>query len=171
MSVHHREHGNVRTFPGGSARLPHLGLRGGGARPTARVSYVGTAFVRTPTRPADPTSPSSTTSDPIATGPTPRFAEYYTYESLFAAEEVEQPASGPTVDAEAFESLGLEPDAPWQDVVTTYRRLAKEHHPDRLADATPEELDQANERLRDLNFAYARLRALFRQGGLDDTAD
>jgi DnaJ-domain-containing protein 1 len=98
------------------------------------------------------------------------FSEYYTYESLFAPLDPEPAADGPVIDAEAFASLGLEPDAPWQDVVTTYRRLAKEHHPDRLAGASPEELDQANERLRDVNFAYARLRALFREGDLGDTA-
>jgi hypothetical protein len=153
-------------FPGGSARLPRLNTRLHAGAETQRVSFVGTAFVRTPRSPSR-----------LAETPTPvieeapqaagKFTEYYTYESLFTAppEAVE---TVQVIDEAAFETLGLDADASWNDVVTTYRQIVKQIHPDRLVGASPEELDAANERLSAINFAYSRLNALFRLIASDD---
>jgi hypothetical protein len=155
-------------FPGGTARLPRLNSRlhqGGEAR---RVSYVGTAFVRTPRSsgaPADSTSAGTATpTRTVTTEPPPepaKFTEYYTYESLFTTPpEVDE--SVEIIDEAAFETLGLEADAGWDEVVTAYRRIVKQAHPDLLVGASAEELDAANERIAKVNFAYSRLNALFR---------
>jgi hypothetical protein len=156
-------------FPGGSARLPRLNTRLHGGAETQRVSFVGTAFVRTPrTSSRFAEAPAPPTADtPEAPG---RFTEYYTYESLFTA----PPESGETVeliDEAAFEMLGLEADADWEQVVTAYRRIVKQIHPDRLVDATAEEVDAANQRLSDVNLAYSRLTALFRLVAGTNVAD
>jgi DnaJ domain len=147
-------------FPGGSARLPRLNTRLHAGAETQRVSFVGTAFVRTPrssSRFAE--APARVMAE--APQASARFAEYYTYESLFTAppETVE---TVQIIDEEAFEMLGVDPDASWDEVVGAYRRIVKQIHPDRLLDASAEELDAANEQLRAINFAYSRLNALFR---------
>jgi hypothetical protein len=155
-------------FPGGSARLPRLNTRLHGGAETQRVSFVGTAFVRTPRT----SSRFAETAAPLREEPAEapgKFTEYYTYESLFTAppETVE---TVQLIDEAAFQTLGLEADADWVQVVTTYRRLVKQVHPDRLVGATAEELDEANARLSDINLAYSRLTALFRLVANDDAA-
>jgi hypothetical protein len=151
-------------FPGGTARLPRLNSRLHSGADARRVSYVGTAFVRTPRSSsafADPTATATRTATAEAPPEPAKFTEYYTYESLFTAPP-EDDESVEIIDEAAFATLGLEADADWEQVVTTYRRLVKQVHPDRLVDATPEELDGANARLSDINLAYSRLTALFR---------
>lgn len=56
--------------------------------------------------------------------------------------------------------LGVEPSADEQEIKSTYRRLVREHHPDRLiADGMPEEfVEVANQRLAAINSAYDRIR-------------
>lgn len=56
-----------------------------------------------------------------------------------------------------FGVLGLTADADRQDVISAYRRLAAESHPDHFHDATPAERDRAAQRFRDLTSAYERL--------------
>lgn len=53
--------------------------------------------------------------------------------------------------------FGLTVAADRHDVVSAYRRLAAESHPDHFHDATPEERDRAAERFRELTGAYERL--------------
>ena len=53
--------------------------------------------------------------------------------------------------------LGLPAGAGRQDVVSAYRHLAAESHPDHFHDATPEERDRAAKRFRELTAAYESL--------------
>ena len=42
--------------------------------------------------------------------------------------------------------------------MAAHRRLAKPHHPDRLLNATPEDRQRSEDRMRDINIAYAELK-------------
>jgi len=63
-------------------------------------------------------------------------------------------------DADAYEALGVSPDADDAAIKATYRRLARQYHPDRLiAEGMPEEfIALANEKLARINDAYQRIR-------------
>lgn len=62
-------------------------------------------------------------------------------------------------EASPYTVLGVDPDVPDDELKATYRRLVKEHHPDRLiARGLPEEfIEVANERLAAINDAYAKI--------------
>jgi DnaJ-class molecular chaperone len=53
--------------------------------------------------------------------------------------------------------LGVDAHAPEDDIRRAFRRLAKDHHPDRFASAPPEELDRAKKRLAAITAAYHAL--------------
>ena len=54
--------------------------------------------------------------------------------------------------------LGLSPDASEREIKNAYRRLISQHHPDKLGDV-PEELKRrAEERAREINAAYEKIR-------------
>lgn len=53
--------------------------------------------------------------------------------------------------------LGLDPDASTDSIKIAYRRLAREHHPDKVAHEDKEAQEQASQRMADLNEAYAVL--------------
>ncbi|MCB1014466.1 MAG: J domain-containing protein, partial [Acidimicrobiales bacterium] len=59
----------------------------------------------------------------------------------------------------AFRTLGLEPGAPWDEVVLAHRRIAKRCHPDRLVHADDETRRRGEQEMIDANAAYERLRA------------
>ncbi len=63
-------------------------------------------------------------------------------------------------EADPYEVLGLTRDASDAEVRTDYRRLVREHHPDKLiAQGMPQEfIDVANGKLASINDAYARVR-------------
>lgn len=63
----------------------------------------------------------------------------------------------------AYRALGLSPGAPWADVVTNHRRLAKLYHPDRLLDADPITRAEGEAKMRDANVAYETLRRWSRE--------
>lgn len=63
----------------------------------------------------------------------------------------------------AYRALGIEPGAPWADVVTNHRRLAKLYHPDRLLDADPITRAEGETKMRDANVAYETLRRWSRE--------
>ena len=65
-----------------------------------------------------------------------------------------------SADADPHGVLGLSPNATGAEVKAAYRRLVREHHPDRLiAQGMPQEfIDVANDRLAAINGAYERLR-------------
>ena len=87
-------------------------------------------------------------------------SEFWSPESLFTWGR--QPGDDAYYEEETYldpyEILGLPRYAPWDHVVAAHRRLAKEHHPDRLGDATPEERAESEERMRLVNQAYTDLR-------------
>lgn len=58
----------------------------------------------------------------------------------------------------AYEILGVSFDASPEQVITAYRNLAKMYHPDRLAGLAPEFLEIAEERMKEINAAYAKLK-------------
>ena len=58
-----------------------------------------------------------------------------------------------------YETLGVEPGAGEAEIKTAYRRLIGQHHPDKLGDV-PEELKRrAEDRAREINIAYEKIRA------------
>ena len=60
----------------------------------------------------------------------------------------------------AYRALGIDWEASWDEVVTTYRNLARRWHPDRLAEASPEVQAEGVRRMTDFNAAYDELRKL-----------
>ncbi len=49
-------------------------------------------------------------------------------------------------------------DAPWDDIVVSYRKLARWWHPDGLVDPAPGERELCEDMIRRLNIAYTQLR-------------
>lgn len=62
--------------------------------------------------------------------------------------------------SQAYAVLGLKRDASPADIKLAYRRLIKQHHPDKLAatNASPAELARATEKTREFTAAYDRIR-------------
>ena len=104
------------------------------------------------------------------------FSARYPTETLFYATP-EEPESDPVEHAfsedrsrtkgdyyydpeDAWGVLGLQPGAPWKQIAAAHRRLAMQHHPDRLLDATPEQRAASEETMREVNVAYSVLRRL-----------
>jgi DnaJ-class molecular chaperone len=87
---------------------------------------------------------------------------YWNSEHVFTESERvtadERSAASGAALAAAYAALGLDPTASSKDVEQAFRRLAKQHHPDRhvAADEATREFHLA--RMRRLNDAYAQLR-------------
>jgi DnaJ like chaperone protein len=66
-------------------------------------------------------------------------------------------------DDDPYAVLGLLPGASWSDIQRAWRRLAAEHHPDRLLarGAPPEFVAVAQNKMATINDAYAQLREEF----------
>jgi hypothetical protein len=95
------------------------------------------------------------------------FSEYFSTESLFSWTRADEPKDSPPEDGGAhldvehpdpYEVLGLPEDATWKQIVAAHRRLAKQHHPDRLGSASAEQRHRSDRRMRQLNIAYSELR-------------
>ncbi|MGO1002808.1 MULTISPECIES: J domain-containing protein [Lysobacter] len=56
--------------------------------------------------------------------------------------------------------LGLSTDASDSEVDQAYRRLMAQYHPDRVTQAAPELRSQAEQRAREINRAYDRIKTL-----------
>ena len=69
------------------------------------------------------------------------------------------PSPAPDRTAEAFSVLGLEPGANPAQIKQAWRRLSKEHHPDRVTHLGEEFRRVAEERMRRINAAYDTLKA------------
>lgn len=127
---------------------------------------------------------SAGTTETEGTGPTdPDGFEPWTYDDVFAAKVGDPPAGdgagdtqpGPSdpldardlaevfVEESAYRTLGLEPDATWDDVVLAHRRIAKRFHPDRLIHAEDADREEGEEQMRAANAAYEELRQRQRQ--------
>jgi DnaJ like chaperone protein len=69
-----------------------------------------------------------------------------------------QPPPGAPPGKDPYAVLGLSRDASDREIKTAYRRLISQHHPDKLGDV-PEELKRrAEERAREINAAYEKIR-------------
>jgi len=84
------------------------------------------------------------------------FEDYFSTESLFDWSGSEE--NGLFDEKDPYVVLGLPASATWEEITSTHRKLAKQHHPDRLMNATDEEREASDERIRDLNIAYMELR-------------
>ena len=135
-----------RRFPGGRVRLPTMSATRAPDR-GPQVAFVGTAFVRAAS-PAD--SPAEQRGG--------AFQEYFTYESLF-----ETPADDPEI-RDPHVMLGLTCEAEWTEVVVAHRNLARRYHPDQFVDTDPAARSEAEDRIRDINWAYNTLRDRRRSG-------
>lgn len=75
------------------------------------------------------------------------------------AREPEPPAPAPAPgEDDPYVVLKVDPGASWDDIVTSYRRLARMWHPDNLRDPAPGERDLCEDMIRRLNIAYSQLR-------------
>jgi DnaJ like chaperone protein len=75
-----------------------------------------------------------------------------------AYEQARADAHAPGKDPYAV--LGLTPDASEREIKNAYRRLISQHHPDKLGDVPDELKRRAEERAREINAAYEKLREL-----------
>ena len=60
----------------------------------------------------------------------------------------------------AHQVLGVPLGASWQELSQAYRKLALEHHPDRVAGMSLEDREYSEERMKEINAAYDELRQL-----------
>lgn len=76
-----------------------------------------------------------------------------------AFERITELSAGETGYADPYKILGVRRDASDQEIKSAYRRLVREHHPDKLiAEGLPEEfIETANQRLAGINAAYERI--------------
>lgn len=56
-----------------------------------------------------------------------------------------------------YECLGLKPEADPDEIRLAYRKLARQFHPDRFSDASPNDQRAAHERMQEINQAFAVL--------------
>jgi DnaJ-domain-containing protein 1 len=98
-----------------------------------------------------------------ATDPEP--GNYWTADALYAEsrrveddELAERP--NPWRVRELYATLDLDDNATPREVGNAYKRLAKQHHPDRYVGADPATQEHHAERMRDINHAYRSLKEL-----------
>ena len=76
--------------------------------------------------------------------------------SWWAREPEPEPEPPPPDDP--YVVLKVQPSASWDDIVTSYRRLARMWHPDGLQNPVPGERELCDDMIRRLNIAYTELR-------------
>lgn len=59
---------------------------------------------------------------------------------------------------DAYDTLGLDPDASEDEVKSRYRELAREHHPDNISADSEAEKERAQEKMVEINRAYKRIK-------------
>lgn len=101
------------------------------------------------------------------TAPEAGAPSYWTADAVFAegrrvADNEVPSRPNPWRVQELLDVLDLRDDATPADVNRAYRQLAKQHHPDRYADADDDVRRFHEERMADINLAYATLRQLER---------
>jgi hypothetical protein len=83
------------------------------------------------------------------------FEDYFSSESLF---DQPDPAEPKSPNEDPYGTFGLPETCSWEEITAARRRLAMEHHPDRLASAEPDQRARSETFIRDLNIAYMELR-------------
>ena len=78
-----------------------------------------------------------------------------------------RPSGPPRKLVDAYRTLGLEPGATFEKVRSAYKRLLKEHHPDRHGDS-PEKQKKATETAARINDAYRVIETWHDTGTLGD---
>lgn len=82
-------------------------------------------------------------------------------ELSFCAEDRSQTRGDYYYDPEdAWAVLGVPPGSSWDEIASAHRRLAMEHHPDRVLVSSPERQAEAEVAMREINVAYTVLRRL-----------
>ena len=61
------------------------------------------------------------------------------------------------MNKDLYEILGVSKDASDSEIKKAYRRLALKYHPDRQGDKTEKERKEAEEKFKDVSFAYSIL--------------
>ena len=69
------------------------------------------------------------------------------------------PPPGGTLRADPYAVLGLERGAAERDIKRAYRKLMSQHHPDKLGDVPDELKRRAEDRAREINAAYERIKS------------
>lgn len=69
-----------------------------------------------------------------------------------------RPAEGRGQPNKTHEVLGVPAEATKVEITAAYRRMARTYHPDKTANFLPEFRDLADQRMKDVNAAYAKLR-------------
>jgi hypothetical protein len=89
----------------------------------------------------------------------PQAASYWSSDALFEESKrlEDDLAKAVQTRSELLAVLGLPPTADADEVQRQYRRLAKEHHPDRYPEADPEIRDHHAEQMHRINAAYRAL--------------
>jgi len=64
--------------------------------------------------------------------------------------------------ASAYTTLGVSKGASMEEISAAYKKLARAHHPDKVAMLEPEERESSERRMKEINAAYAELKRLRR---------
>jgi DnaJ like chaperone protein len=62
-----------------------------------------------------------------------------------------------------YEILGLKKDASWDDIKRAYKKLAIQHHPDKVAHLGEEHVEAAKDKFQKIQQAYERLKKVHGQ--------
>ncbi|MCB1256504.1 MAG: J domain-containing protein [Microthrixaceae bacterium] len=155
--------GASETFPGGRTRLPRIKRPGGHASGVngiqePEVLVTASAFMAQGT----PSANRKNTHRVMSSGDDTEFGQYYSSDSLFDTSR-ETDVTSTTSDG-PYAVLGLTRQASWEQIRRAHRSLVSTLHPDRYVGESPEVIAHAEQRVRDVNEAFAEIRRQ-RSGG------
>ena len=75
-----------------------------------------------------------------------------------SAEEQQRTPTAAIEEKSPYAILGVPPSASSEEITVAYRQMAKQYHPDRVAHLGPEFHDLAEERMKEINAAYDKLK-------------
>lgn len=148
---------STSAFPGGRTRLPRInrpGGRGNGSNLAQEPEILVTtsAFMA----PGTPVGPGGNTYRSRSSGDDTGFGQYYSSDSLFDGSR-ETDVTSTTSDG-PYAVLGLTRQASWEQIRRAHRALVSALHPDRFVGESPEVIAHAEQRVRDVNEAFAEIR-------------
>lgn len=76
------------------------------------------------------------------------------YENQFTGDKYRPPMN----DQSAYKILELHSNASKEEITSAYRKLVKQYHPDKVATLAPEFREVAEQRMKEINAAYAQLK-------------